>query len=191
MIRKQAKTLINLDINKVKEYLNQNSMNPRRDYAMFCLSRYAGLRACEISRLQWDMILDPFGELDDFIHLESKSTKGGYGGGIIPIHPELKLALSNLPKFSEGFVINSNRSDQMTAKSIVNFFLKLYKALNLKGCSSHSGRRTFITMAARSMRSSNASIKDLMGLSRHKHLSSLQVYIDVDVEAQKKMIFGQ
>jgi len=35
----------------------------------------------------------------------------------------------------------------MTALSIVVWFNRAFKKLGLKGCSSHSGRRTFVTRA--------------------------------------------
>ena len=37
----------------------------------------------------------------------------------------------------------------MTPLSIVIWFQRAYRALGFEGCSSHSGRRTFITRAAR------------------------------------------
>ena len=37
----------------------------------------------------------------------------------------------------------------MRPNSVVNWFIALFKAVAAEGCSSHSGRRTFITLAAR------------------------------------------
>ena len=78
---------------------------------------------------------------------------GGHesGGRLIPIHPELGDALSDLRRQTEatGPVLRSQRGGPMTPVSIVNWFANAYRAIGLQGCSSHSGRRTFITRAAR------------------------------------------
>lgn len=46
-------------------------------------------------------------------------------------------------------------------KSIVNWFIALFRALEFDGCSSHSGRRTFITAAARQAHKAGCSLRDI------------------------------
>ena len=41
------------------------------------------------------------------------------------------------------------RHNGMSAESITVWFHRLYGSLGMDGCSSHSGRRTFVTKAAR------------------------------------------
>jgi hypothetical protein len=48
-----------------------------------------------------------------------------------------------------GPVITPQRGPKTTAVSIVNWLAGAFRAVGLEGCSSHSGRRTFITRAAR------------------------------------------
>jgi integrase/recombinase XerD len=50
------------------------------------------------------------------------------------------------------------------------------KTAGVKGATSHSGRRTFITKLA----SKGVSAKALMTLAGHKHLSTTQRYIEVN-----------
>ena len=50
---------------------------------------------------------------------------------------------------SSPYVITTERAQRTSAAAIVNLFAQWYIATGLKGCSSHSGRRTFITNAAR------------------------------------------
>jgi integrase/recombinase XerD len=64
------------------------------------------------------------------------------------------LALSNYlqdeRKSSESkFVITTERAEKFSANGIAVFFHRLYHALGFEGCSSHSGRRTFITNCLR------------------------------------------
>src|SRR5208283_4652067 len=46
-----------------------------------------------------------------------------------------------------GPVIRSYRGSHFKANSVVNWFVVLFKELGFEGCSSHSGRRSFITLA--------------------------------------------
>jgi hypothetical protein len=53
----------------------------------------------------------------------------------------------------------------MKPLSIVIWFSRAYEALGLKGCSSHSGRRTFITRAARLVHKAGGSLRDVQLLA--------------------------
>jgi integrase/recombinase XerD len=56
------------------------------------------------------------------------------------------------------------------------------------GCSSHSGRRTFITNAARKISTVGGSLRDVQALAGHSSLAVTQRYIDGDAEARKKIV---
>lgn len=76
----------------------------------------------------------------------------------------------------------------MTAVSIVNWFATAFRAVGLDGCSSHSGRRTFVTRAARAAHRAGASIRDVQLLAGHRSIQTTQRYIDGDTEAQRKLV---
>jgi integrase/recombinase XerD len=71
---------------------------------------------------------------------------------------------------------------------IVNLFRGWYSDLGLAGCSSHSGRRTFLTLAARKINLVGGSIRDIQALAGHQSLQTTQRYIESDEEAQKRII---
>src|ERR1700693_5675556 len=125
---------------------------PRRDRVMILLSVRAGLRAGEIANLTWSMVLDADRRIADRIELHDSAAKKG-SGRTIPLRRDLRRALQQLRRHTgaEGAVICSERggSRGMRPGSVVNWFRALYRALGVNGCSSHSGRRTFITNAAR------------------------------------------
>ena len=76
----------------------------------------------------------------------------------------------------------------MTPQVIVNTFAKWYRDLGYDGCSSHSGRRTFITNAARNITSVGGSLRDIQDLAGHSSLQTTQLYIEVNKEARSKVV---
>jgi integrase len=76
----------------------------------------------------------------------------------------------------------------MTARSIVNWFASTYAELGYGGCSSHSGRRTFITRSARLLARSGGSLRDIQELAGHRDLSTTQRYIEGDRDSQRRLI---
>src|SRR6267142_335359 len=65
-------------------------------------------------------------------------------------------------------VVLSERGSKMKARSIVIWFSRAYCAVGLDGCSSHSGRRTFITRAARLVHKTGGSLRDVQMLAGHQ-----------------------
>lgn len=76
----------------------------------------------------------------------------------------------------------------MRARSIVIWFSRAYRAIGLEGCSSHSGRRTFITRAARLVHKTGASLRDVQLLAGHRSIQTTQKYIDGDSDAQRRLV---
>ncbi len=146
-----------------------------RDRLIVLLSVKAGLRAAEIANLTWEMVFTPSAEIGPAIELNDRAAKKS-GGRLIPIHPELRDALTNLRRQTEatGPIIRSQRGGPMTPVSIVNWFAKAYRAIGLQGCSSHSGRRTFITRAARLVHNAGASLRDVQLLAGHRSIQTTQ-----------------
>lgn len=97
------------------------------------------------------MLSDASGSIGNDIRLEDRASKGS-SGRVIPMNRELREALSvwraEQNPVSEH-VVSTERSSRTTPQAIVNMFSRWYSDLRFVGCSSHSGRRTFITNAAR------------------------------------------
>ena len=91
---------------------------------------------------------------------------------------------------AEGAVIRSERGGScgMRPGSIVNWFRQLYRQLGLAGCSSHSGRRTFITNAARLVFKAGGSLPDVQQLAGHRSIGQAQACIDASARAKRRLI---
>jgi integrase/recombinase XerC len=190
---KQAKILSPTQERIILRYL-ETTRYPCRDLVMFLLSIKAGLRAKEIAALTWGMVTDAEGCVSDIIHLQNRASKGQKGGRSIPIHAALAAALVTLQAergeeaAHDRPVIYSERGRGLSEASVQLWFHRLYRTLELAGCSSHSGRRTFITRAARKVSEAGGSLRDVQQLAGHASLAMTQRYIEGDTEAKRKLI---
>lgn len=162
-----------------------------RNRAMVLLSFRAGLRACEIAGLDWSMVLGPTGRVGSSLMIAGGIAKNGRGRRV-PLHRELKSVLEQLCRMQgrprRGPVIRSQRGGHMTPGSVVNWFRDIYYEVGLDGCSSHSGRRTFITRAARLVSKTGGSLRDVQELAGHRAITTTERYIEGDRDAQRKLV---
>ena len=193
MIGKQAKVLSPGDVRRLLTAASRGRL-PERDRVMVLLAVRAGLRAREIAYLTWSMVLDANGQVSQSIDVRGSIAKRGTGRRV-PMHPQLRLALQALrhrlaPEDArpDAIVVRSLRGGAPRPNSIVNWFVAKCRAAGLQGCSSHSGRRTFITKAARAAHRAGASIRDVQMLAGHRSIETTQGYIDGDTDAQRRLV---
>ena len=192
---KQAKTLTKGQVDSLTAFL-LTRRHGLRDQTVFLLSVRAGLRAKEIANLKWSMIMTPEGEVGDAIYLTNTASKGR-SGRVILLNKQLRENLKQMlvatrqdrrfhPALS--YVVTTERSSHTSPQAVVNMFKRWYEDIGLLGCSSHSGRRTFITNAARKISTVGGSLRDVQMLAGHSSLAVTQRYIDGDSEARKKIV---
>ena len=85
-------------------------------------------------------------------------------------------------------IVRSLRGQALRPNSLVNWFVARCRSAGLQGCSSHSGRRTFITKAARAAHRAGASLRDVQMLAGHRSIETTQGYIDGDTAAQRRLV---
>jgi integrase len=192
---KQAKTLTKGQVDSLTAFL-LTRRHGLRDQTVFLLSVRAGLRAKEIANLKWAMVLGADGEMGDSIHLTDEASKGK-SGRIVPLNKQLRANLIQMLDAAKqgrhfgpetAFVVTTERSAHTSPQAVVNMFKRWYGDLGLLGCSSHSGRRTFITNAARKISTVGGSLRDVQMLAGHSSLAVTQRYIDGDSEAMRKIV---
>ncbi|NDW52129.1 site-specific integrase [Aliiroseovarius sp. PrR006] len=191
---KQAKTLTSKQVKVLLHYVG-GLRNGLRNRVVVLLSVKAGLRAKEISSITWSMVIDADGNLGENIRLENVASKGT-SGRVIPMNDELRRHIQELLDkqndngsfLPEARLIQTERSECTTAQVIVNMFHGWFSALGLSGCSSHSGRRTFITNAARKVSTVGGSIRDVQLLAGHSSLQTTQRYIESESNVRRKLV---
>jgi integrase len=188
MAGKQAKILSNAHVEDLLTFA-ETTRRPLRNKLIVLLSAKAGLRAGEIANLTWDMVTDPTGAIGTTVQLPDRAAKKGRGR-VVPLHDDLRAALMQwcAASRSSGPIITSERGGPMRPLSIVVWFANAYRMAALDGCSSHSGRRTFITRAARLVHRAGGSLRDVQLLAGHESIQTTQRYIDGDTDAQRKLV---
>jgi integrase/recombinase XerD len=189
---KQAKILNRQQVDALLHHVGKRR-NGLRNQVIVLLSVRAGLRAKEIANLRWSMIVGADGEVGNYIHLTDDASKGR-SGRMIPINKQLRALLIDAYELAKAelrrntYVVFTERSPRTSAQAVVNLFQRWYRDLGLIGCSSHSGRRTFITNAARKISTVGGSLRDVQHLAGHSSLQTTQRYIEGDSEARKRVV---
>jgi integrase/recombinase XerD len=188
MAGRQAKVLSANDLHDLFVFASC-TRNPLRNLVLVLLSAKAGLRAGEIANLTWAMVTDASGRISGLIELPDHAAKK-CGGRSIPLHPDLAVALAEWRQTAPptNHVIASERGGAMGPLSIVVWFNRAFKNIGLNGCSSHSGRRTFVTRAARLVHRAGGSLRDVQLLAGHRSIQTTQRYIDGDTDVQRKLV---
>ena len=188
MLGRQAKAISPATLKKMLTYA-RHTQYPKRNTVMVLLSVKAGLRACEIAGLKWSMVMRDDGKIGDVLEIRNAIAKRG-SGRRIPMHPVLRRALMALwATIPAGeYVVSSARGGKLNPNSVVNWFVAMFDQLGIDGCSSHSGRRTFITTAARNLHRVGGSLRDVQILAGHRSIEMTQRYIDGDSRSQHRLV---
>jgi integrase len=172
---KQAKLVTPPMLRRMLRRVSRSS-HPARDRAMILLSVKAGLRACEIAGLDWSMILDAQGRVSGTIHVRDVIAKNS--GGTTDSHASQPAARSG----AAGAHHRAGRpSDPLLPRRAPDgeqrrqLVRRALPRARLRGCSSHSGRRSFITMAARNVHRSGCSLRDVQLLAGHHSIETTRV----------------
>jgi integrase/recombinase XerD len=168
---------------------------PLRNEVMARLSFECGVRATEIGRVRWWMVYEPDWRLRPRLQLHASATKGGYGGRSLRIVPHgLGAALERLraamvPPDARGFIVHFRKQsvDAIPRSTAVQaFFRDGYDAIGLPEASSHSGRRTAITLMSRTVGLKNAQV-----FAGHRSLATTARYEEPEYDAIDRVVAEQ
>jgi integrase/recombinase XerD len=172
-----------LNSSKMTKYGDRNRL-------VMVLSYYVGLRSCEICSLTVGDVIDGEGNVKEQVILKSHQTKGSkcnsiyFSGFVRDEIGTYLLKYSDLKERTTERLIQSQKGGGFTSQTLQNLFKHLYKSVGLDDCSSHSGRRTFIT----TLSERGVSVRVIQELARHSDLGTTQRYIDVSVDKLKNAV---
>jgi integrase/recombinase XerD len=106
-----------------------------------------------------------------------------------PIEAEIWTRLRSTPHVIPPGRNNSSSRLKSRANACVVWFNRIYEKAGLAGCSSHSGRRSFITQAARNANLQGCSLVDVQSIAGHADLGTTQLYVDMS-EGQAGLVAG-
>jgi len=206
MAGRRAELLNDTQVKACLRWCDERRRYPHRDRVVVLLSVRAGLRAVEIARLRRGHVMDEGGGIADVINLQGKFRIAKKGPGrVIPMHADLREQVIRLfgivPGGPDDPLILSERAMRpnpedpedrrlvcMAPNSIVLMFGQMYGELGLAGCSSHSGRRTFIAKVAGKITEAGGSLRDVQQLAGHTSLNTTQRYVDGSDEAKRRVM---
>jgi integrase/recombinase XerD len=175
----QARTLSEEEIKMVLNYCRARR-HCVRDRTILQLSFLAGLRVIDIAGLKIADVYEDTGKIRDSFVLAAEQTKGGFerrvfvgrklNKALADYYPVIRKRKPDTPLFQTQI------GGAFSANTMCQLFLNIYSAAGLKGASSHSGRRTFITKLA----NSGVNVRVLAALAGHRSIVTTQRYIDVN-----------
>lgn len=159
------------------DLIEEVSPTPVIDSMVFNLSFRAGFRVSEIAHVTLDAFFDPRGRMTDEIYLTVTKWKKARS---VFMHPEIEKALDRFMGTYEGlhyFAVSPRDGRQMRPSALAMHMKRRFEEFGFVGCTSHSGRATFITELARRANEFGCSLADVQRIAGHKHLSSTAKYL--------------
>ena len=151
-----------------------------RDRVLVQFSILAGLRACELAALTVGAVYDVGGTPRTSMILHRAQTKGNSARRVY-FNTELQRVLKQYrphvaDRATDDPLFATRFGTAFSANTMSQLFLDIYHSCGLHGCSSHSGRKTFITRLA----DKGVAVHLLAALAGHKHIGTTQRYITVN-----------
>lgn len=198
----QARVLNEKELKLLLLYVNTRKY-AARDRAMICMSYYAGMRIGEIAATKVSDVLALDGGIKEELRLTAAQTKGKRGRVVMlseKLRKELQayllqrfgvnsakemIAVSYTEAINSAlFVTQKNKETGFTANGASWHMHQLYKQAGLDGCSSHSGRRSFLTtLSARAV-----PLKVMMELAGHRQAQTTMRYVDVTTDMRRAAV---
>ena len=186
----QARTLNEKELNLLLLFINTRKY-AYRDRAMVLMTYYAGTRICETCAMTIGNVLDQNRAIKDEVRLSAEQTKGKYARTVTvseKLRKELLVylqkrynvkALTEIPSAElKKPLFFTQKKLGFTANTGAYHMNMLYKAAGLTGCSSHSGRRSFLS----SLSAKAVPLKVLMQLANHRQAQTTMMYIDITTD---------
>ena len=175
---KQAKTLNERELQRLLDFVNKTK-NAKRNRVILLLTHLAGMRIGEVAAVRICDVLASDGTVRDEINLTAAQTKGNRSRSVLlneRMQAEIASYISTVRvRDPKQALFATQRSAAFTANSLTQVVNGIYKQAGMDGCSSHSGRRGFLTNLAEK----GVSVRVMMALAGHANMATTQRYIDL------------
>ena len=172
----QAKVLNPTELRKVLDYI-ATRRHSARNRAMLLLTHYAGMRVAEVAALRLNDVLNGDSTIKSELRLMPQQTKGKYARTVYlneKIQKELSIYIKSIRiQDMAKPLFRTQKQKGFSANSLTQYFFYLYRNVGLLGCSSHTGRRSFLTGLA----NKGTAIHILKSLAGHRNISTTAAYL--------------
>jgi integrase/recombinase XerD len=193
----QARTLNEKELNLLLLYINTRK-HAARDRAMVLMTFWGGMRIGEVAAAKIGDVLALDGTIKSELNLTAAQTKGKHARTVIladKLRKELQIYLQHRFNTKQLSAIaytddmgkqlfSTQKREGFNANTACYHFHMLYKAAGLDGASSHSGRRSFLTLLS----SKSVPLKVLMELANHRQAQTTMRYINVTTDMKKAAV---
>ena len=193
----QARTLSGKELNLLLLYISTKKHAPR-NRAMVLMTFWGGMRIGEVASTKIGDVLALDGTVKQELRLTAAQTKGKHSRTVVLADKLRKELLSYLQQRFEtkqlGEISNTDamqkplfatqKREGFTANTACYHFFMLFKEAGLDGASSHSGRRSFLTLLS----SKSVPLKVLMELAGHRQAQTTMKYVDVTMDMKKAAV---
>ena len=172
----QARVLNSQELRRVLDYV-ATRRHSARNRAMLLLTHYAGMRVGEVAALRLNDVLNGDNTVKDEVRLLPEQTKGKHARTVYlneRMRKEINLYLrTSRIKDANKPLFYTQKQSGFSANSLAQYFFYLYRNVGLSGCSSHSGRRGYLTTLA----NQGIAIHILKSLAGHRNISTTASYL--------------
>jgi len=184
----QAKTLTETELEILLDQVERTRHAARNRIAVL-LGHWAGMRIGEIAALRIGDVVDDRGEVRSEIRLKPHQTKGSRHRSVfLPARlvKEIRHYLDGyrVQDREAPFIPSQKSMEGFTANSLTIQVKMLYRQAGIRGGSSHSGRRSFLTNLA----AKGVTVRVLQELAGHRSLQTTQRYIEVNDHLKRRAV---
>ena len=158
------------------QLLFSEGLQTPRDLALFGICLFTACRIREACTLRTADAYDAQGRVLPKLIIRKGNTKGKLATRTIPIIDDLRILLTNYhPGWKEVYLFPGRFGSHLDPDSADKILRKAIKRVGFIGVSSHSFRRTALTM----MSDNGTPLRVIQEVSGHRNLEQLQAYIEV------------
>ena len=172
----QARVLNPQELRRVLDHV-ATRRHSARNRAMLLLTHFAGMRVAEVAALRINDVLNGDSTIRGEIRLMPDQTKGKHARTVY-LNERMQKELAQYIKAIKIKDVTkplfyTQKQDGFSANSLTQYFFYLYRNVGLMECSSHSGRRGFLTGLA----NKGTAIHILKSLAGHRNISTTATYL--------------